>query len=191
MLLDGLWALRSGTQSKKKENVARVPAHAALNRNSTSTRVASIGAGFLQSDHGTGVRDRRDRGWVGERVRVYQAVTLGRQSVSPVDATGALQKALARATRSSRRRVIYAGATTSASITSALARYHRRPTSGSRTASAAPTVIAQSARARNAEARAPPGLRPVGEPLRAASLRRGARSAPAGRRKAWAAVPNF
>jgi serine O-acetyltransferase len=69
---------------------------------------ARIGAGFF-IDHGTGVVIG-ETAVVGERVRVYQAVTLGAKRF-PVDANGQLQKKLARHPVVEDDVVIYAGAT--------------------------------------------------------------------------------
>ena len=75
---------------------------------------ASIGAGFF-IDHGTGVVIG-ETAVVGERVRLYQAVTLGAKRF-PVDATGQLQKALPRHPVVEDDVVIYAGATILGRIT--------------------------------------------------------------------------
>jgi len=75
---------------------------------------ASIGAGFF-IDHGTGVVIG-ETAVVGERVRVYQAVTLGAKRF-PVDAAGQLQKALPRHPIVEDDVVIYAGATILGRIT--------------------------------------------------------------------------
>ena len=69
---------------------------------------AQIGAGFF-IDHGTGVVIG-ETAVIGERVRVYQAVTLGAKRF-PTDAQGALQKGLPRHPVVEDDVVIYAGAT--------------------------------------------------------------------------------
>ena len=69
---------------------------------------AAIGAGFF-IDHGTGVVIG-ETAIIGERVRVYQAVTLGAKGF-PVDADGVLRKGLARHPVVEDDVVIYAGAT--------------------------------------------------------------------------------
>jgi len=75
---------------------------------------AQIGSGFF-IDHGTGVVIG-ETAVIGERVRVYQAVTLGAKSF-PTDDTGALQKGLARHPIVEDDVVIYAGATVLGRIT--------------------------------------------------------------------------
>ena len=69
---------------------------------------ATIGAGFF-IDHGTGVVIG-ETAVIGERVRIYQAVTLGAKRF-PRDAQGLLQKGLARHPIVEDDVVIYAGAT--------------------------------------------------------------------------------
>jgi serine O-acetyltransferase len=69
---------------------------------------AQIGAGFF-IDHGTGVVIG-ETAVIGERVRVYQAVTLGAKRF-PVDGHGVLQKGLPRHPVVEEDVVIYAGAT--------------------------------------------------------------------------------
>ncbi|MDA8521162.1 serine O-acetyltransferase EpsC [Acidovorax sp. NCPPB 4044] len=69
---------------------------------------ARIGAGFF-IDHGTGVVIG-ETAVIGERVRLYQAVTLGAKRF-PTDAEGRPQKGLARHPRVEDDVVIYAGAT--------------------------------------------------------------------------------
>ena len=69
---------------------------------------ARIGAGFF-IDHGTGVVIG-ETAIIGERVRVYQAVTLGAKRF-PRDAAGHLEKGLARHPIVEDDVVIYAGAT--------------------------------------------------------------------------------
>lgn len=69
---------------------------------------ASIGAGFF-IDHGTGVVIG-ETAVIGERVRVYQAVTLGAKRF-PTDDDGKLRKGLARHPQVEDDVVIYAGAT--------------------------------------------------------------------------------
>jgi len=69
---------------------------------------AVIGAGFF-IDHGTGVVIG-ETAVIGERVRVYQAVTLGAKRF-PTDESGNLRKGLARHPRVEDDVVIYAGAT--------------------------------------------------------------------------------
>ena len=69
---------------------------------------ARIGAGFF-IDHGTGVVIG-ETAVIGERVRVYQAVTLGAKRF-PVDGHGVLQKGLPRHPVVEDEVVIYAGAT--------------------------------------------------------------------------------
>ncbi len=69
---------------------------------------ASIGGSFF-IDHGTGVVIG-ETAVIGERVRIYQAVTLGAKRF-PTDDTGALQKGLARHPVVEDDVVIYAGAT--------------------------------------------------------------------------------
>ena len=69
---------------------------------------AVIGAGFF-IDHGTGVVIG-ETAVIGERVRVYQAVTLGAKRF-PTDESGHLRKGLARHPRVEDDVVIYAGAT--------------------------------------------------------------------------------
>jgi serine O-acetyltransferase len=75
---------------------------------------ATIGAGFF-IDHGTGVVIG-ETAIIGERVRVYQAVTLGAKRF-PVDADGNLQKGLPRHPVVEDDVVIYAGATILGRIT--------------------------------------------------------------------------
>jgi serine O-acetyltransferase len=75
---------------------------------------ATIGAGFF-IDHGTGVVIG-ETAIIGERVRVYQAVTLGAKRF-PVDADGTLQKGLPRHPVVEDDVVIYAGATILGRIT--------------------------------------------------------------------------
>eukprot|EP01030_Chromulinospumella_sphaerica_P028419 gene28419-28755_t len=75
---------------------------------------ASIGAGFF-IDHGTGVVIG-ETAVIGERVRVYQAVTLGAKRF-PTDADGKLQKGLPRHPVVEDDVVIYAGATILGRIT--------------------------------------------------------------------------
>jgi serine O-acetyltransferase len=75
---------------------------------------ASIGAGFF-IDHGTGVVIG-ETAVIGERVRVYQAVTLGAKRF-PTDAQGNLQKGLPRHPVVEDDVVIYAGATILGRIT--------------------------------------------------------------------------
>jgi serine O-acetyltransferase len=75
---------------------------------------AQIGAGFF-IDHGTGVVIG-ETAVIGERVRVYQAVTLGAKRF-PTDADGGLQKGLARHPVVEDDVVIYAGATILGRIT--------------------------------------------------------------------------
>lgn len=75
---------------------------------------ASIGAGFF-IDHGTGVVIG-ETAIIGERVRVYQAVTLGAKRF-PVDVNGMLQKDLPRHPIVEDDVVIYAGATILGRIT--------------------------------------------------------------------------
>lgn len=75
---------------------------------------ARIGAGFF-IDHGTGVVIG-ETAVVGERVRVYQAVTLGAKRF-PKDAEGHLQKALPRHPVVEDDVVVYAGATILGRIT--------------------------------------------------------------------------
>ncbi len=75
---------------------------------------AQIGSGFF-IDHGTGVVIG-ETAIIGERVRVYQAVTLGAKTF-PTDDTGALQKGLARHPIVEDDVVIYAGATVLGRIT--------------------------------------------------------------------------
>ena len=75
---------------------------------------ATIGAGFF-IDHGTGVVIG-ETAIIGERVRVYQAVTLGAKRF-PVDAEGKLQKGLPRHPVVEDDVVIYAGATILGRIT--------------------------------------------------------------------------
>jgi serine O-acetyltransferase len=69
---------------------------------------ASIGAGFF-IDHGTGVVIG-ETATIGERVRIYQAVTLGAKRF-PIDADGKLKKGLPRHPHIEDDVVIYAGAT--------------------------------------------------------------------------------
>jgi serine O-acetyltransferase len=69
---------------------------------------ATIGAGFF-IDHGTGVVIG-ETAVIGQRVRLYQAVTLGAKRF-PVDAEGNLQKGMARHPVVEDDVVIYAGAT--------------------------------------------------------------------------------
>ncbi|MGE0800404.1 MAG: serine O-acetyltransferase, partial [Lautropia sp.] len=69
---------------------------------------AQIGSGFF-IDHGTGVVIG-ETAVIGQRVRVYQAVTLGAKRF-PVDAHGLLQKGIARHPVVEDEVVIYAGAT--------------------------------------------------------------------------------
>lgn len=69
---------------------------------------AQIGSGFF-IDHGTGVVIG-ETAVIGERVRIYQAVTLGAKTF-PSDETGALQKGLPRHPIVEDDVVIYAGAT--------------------------------------------------------------------------------
>lgn len=75
---------------------------------------ATIGAGFF-IDHGTGVVIG-ETAVIGERVRVYQAVTLGAKRF-PADADGKLQKGLPRHPVVEDDVVIYAGATILGRIT--------------------------------------------------------------------------
>jgi serine O-acetyltransferase len=75
---------------------------------------ASIGAGFF-IDHGTGVVIG-ETAVIGERVRIYQAVTLGAKRF-PTDADGHLQKGLPRHPIVEDDVVIYAGATLLGRIT--------------------------------------------------------------------------
>ena len=75
---------------------------------------ATIGAGFF-IDHGTGVVIG-ETAIIGERVRVYQAVTLGAKRF-PVEADGKLQKGLPRHPVVEDDVVIYAGATILGRIT--------------------------------------------------------------------------
>ena len=75
---------------------------------------AQIGSGFF-IDHGTGVVIG-ETAVIGERVRVYQAVTLGAKTF-PTDDTGALQKGLPRHPIVEDDVVIYAGATVLGRIT--------------------------------------------------------------------------
>ena len=75
---------------------------------------AQIGAGFF-IDHGTGVVIG-ETAVIGQRVRVYQAVTLGAKRF-PTDADGKLQKGLARHPVVEDDVVIYAGATILGRIT--------------------------------------------------------------------------
>ena len=75
---------------------------------------ATIGAGFF-IDHGTGVVIG-ETAVIGERVRVYQAVTLGAKRF-PADADGNLQKGLPRHPVVEDDVVIYAGATILGRIT--------------------------------------------------------------------------
>ncbi len=75
---------------------------------------AQIGAGFF-IDHGTGVVIG-ETAIIGERVRLYQAVTLGAKSF-PVTATGELQKGLPRHPIVEDDVVIYAGATVLGRVT--------------------------------------------------------------------------
>ncbi|MBL8481748.1 MAG: serine acetyltransferase [Rhodocyclaceae bacterium] len=75
---------------------------------------AQIGAGFF-IDHGTGVVIG-ETAVIGERVRLYQAVTLGAKSF-PCDAEGALHKGLPRHPIIEDEVVIYAGATLLGRIT--------------------------------------------------------------------------
>jgi serine O-acetyltransferase len=75
---------------------------------------ARIGAGFF-IDHGTGVVIG-ETAVIGERVRVYQAVTLGAKRF-PTDAEGNLQKGLPRHPVVEDDVVIYAGATILGRIT--------------------------------------------------------------------------
>jgi serine O-acetyltransferase len=75
---------------------------------------AQIGKGFF-IDHGTGVVIG-ETAVIGERVRIYQAVTLGAKTF-PADETGALQKGLPRHPIVEDNVVIYAGATVLGRIT--------------------------------------------------------------------------
>lgn len=75
---------------------------------------AEIGSGFF-IDHGTGVVIG-ETAVIGERVRVYQAVTLGAKTF-PTDDKGALQKGLPRHPIVEDEVVIYAGATVLGRIT--------------------------------------------------------------------------
>jgi serine O-acetyltransferase len=75
---------------------------------------ATIGAGFF-IDHGTGVVIG-ETAVIGQRVRLYQAVTLGAKRF-PLDADGKLQKGLARHPIVEDDVVIYAGATILGRIT--------------------------------------------------------------------------
>jgi serine O-acetyltransferase len=75
---------------------------------------AQIGNGFF-IDHGTGVVIG-ETAVIGERVRIYQAVTLGAKTF-PADETGALQKGLPRHPIVEDDVVIYAGATVLGRIT--------------------------------------------------------------------------
>ncbi|HWV15550.1 MAG TPA: serine O-acetyltransferase EpsC [Cellvibrio sp.] len=75
---------------------------------------AQIGSGFF-IDHGTGVVIG-ETAVIGERVRVYQAVTLGAKTF-PTDDSGALQKGLPRHPIVEDDVVIYAGATVLGRIT--------------------------------------------------------------------------
>ena len=75
---------------------------------------ARIGSGFF-IDHGTGVVIGETT-TIGERVRIYQAVTLGAKRF-PVDAMGHLQKGLPRHPNIEDDVVIYAGATVLGRVT--------------------------------------------------------------------------
>lgn len=75
---------------------------------------AQIGSGFF-IDHGTGVVIG-ETAVIGERVRIYQAVTLGAKTF-PKDDTGALQKGLRRHPIVEDDVIIYAGATVLGRIT--------------------------------------------------------------------------
>lgn len=75
---------------------------------------ASIGSGFF-IDHGTGVVIG-ETAVIGERVRLYQAVTLGAKRF-PIDAEGNLQKGLPRHPILEDDVVIYAGATVLGRVT--------------------------------------------------------------------------
>lgn len=75
---------------------------------------AKIGAGFF-IDHGTGVVIG-ETAIIGQRVRLYQAVTLGAKRF-PVDAAGSLQKGLPRHPVVEDDVVIYAGATVLGRVT--------------------------------------------------------------------------
>lgn len=75
---------------------------------------AQIGSGFF-IDHGTGVVIG-ETAVIGEKVRIYQAVTLGAKTF-PTDETGALQKGLPRHPIVEDEVVIYAGATVLGRIT--------------------------------------------------------------------------
>ncbi|RYY76465.1 MAG: serine acetyltransferase [Gammaproteobacteria bacterium] len=75
---------------------------------------AQIGSGFF-IDHGTGVVIG-ETAIIGERVRIYQAVTLGAKTF-PTDDTGALQKGLARHPIVEDDVTIYAGATVLGRVT--------------------------------------------------------------------------
>jgi serine O-acetyltransferase len=75
---------------------------------------AAIGAGFF-IDHGTGVVIG-ETAVIGQRVRIYQAVTLGAKRF-PTDAEGNLQKGLARHPVVDDDVVIYAGATVLGRVT--------------------------------------------------------------------------
>ncbi len=75
---------------------------------------ATIGSGFF-IDHGTGVVIG-ETATIGERVRIYQAVTLGAKRF-PVDADGHLRKGLPRHPNIEDDVVIYAGATVLGRVT--------------------------------------------------------------------------
>ncbi|MGM9425271.1 serine O-acetyltransferase EpsC [Hydrogenophaga sp. MI9] len=75
---------------------------------------ASIGSGFF-IDHGTGVVIG-ETATIGERVRIYQAVTLGAKRF-PLDADGHLKKGLPRHPNIEDDVVIYAGATVLGRVT--------------------------------------------------------------------------
>jgi serine O-acetyltransferase len=75
---------------------------------------ASIGGSFF-IDHGTGVVIG-ETSIIGERVRIYQAVTLGARSF-PTDANGALVRGIARHPIIEDDVVIYAGATVLGRVT--------------------------------------------------------------------------
>lgn len=75
---------------------------------------ATIGSGFF-IDHGTGVVIG-ETATIGERVRIYQAVTLGAKRF-PIDENGQLKKGLPRHPRIEDDVVIYAGATVLGRVT--------------------------------------------------------------------------
>lgn len=95
--------------------VARVASEIAHSRTAVDIHpAATIGASFF-IDHGTGVVIGETT-VIGERVRLYQAVTLGAKRF-PVDANGALVKGLPRHPVVEDDVVIYAGATVLGRIT--------------------------------------------------------------------------